>query len=66
MIGQLETGSSSQIIFITLFFGRCQALLCLLPASANYAKMLGQNHFAELNQHVLTFPYPILICKVTY
>jgi hypothetical protein len=50
MIGQLETGISTQIIFITLFFGRCQALLCLLPTSANYAKMLGQNHFAELNQ----------------
>jgi hypothetical protein len=28
--------------------------MCLLPASANCAKMLGQSHFAQLNQHVLT------------
>ncbi len=26
-----------------------------LPASANCAKLLGQNHFAELNWHILTF-----------
>jgi hypothetical protein len=30
------------------------------------AKMLDQNHFAEPNQHVLTFLHPILMCKVTY
>jgi hypothetical protein len=45
MIGQSETGSSSQIISIILFSGRCQALLCLLPASANCAKMLVQSHY---------------------
>jgi hypothetical protein len=45
MIGQSETGSSSQIISITLFSGRCQALLCFLPASANCAKMLVQNRY---------------------
>jgi hypothetical protein len=45
MIGQSETGSSSQIISITLFSGRCQALLCLSPASANCAKMLVKNHY---------------------
>jgi hypothetical protein len=28
--------------------------------------MLGQNHFAEPTQHVLTFLHPILICRVTY
>jgi hypothetical protein len=27
----------------------------ILPASANCEKMLGQNHFAEPNQYVLTF-----------
>jgi hypothetical protein len=32
-----------------------QALLCLLPALANCAKLLGHNHFAEPNWHVLTF-----------
>jgi hypothetical protein len=37
-----------------------------LPASAKSAKMLGQNHFAEPNQHVLTFLHPILISWVTY
>jgi hypothetical protein len=29
-------------------------------------KMLGQNHFAELNWHVLTFLDPIFFCRVTY
>jgi len=28
--------------------------------------MLGQNHFAEPIWHALTFPHPILICRVTY
>ncbi len=28
--------------------------------------MLGQNHFAEPNWHVLNFLHPILICRVTY
>ncbi len=32
-----------------------KALLCLLPASASCEKMLSWNHFAEPNQHVLTF-----------
>jgi hypothetical protein len=45
-----ERGSSSQIIFVTLFFGRCKALLCLLPASANNEKNAGPKTFclAEL------------------
>jgi hypothetical protein len=63
MIGQSETKSSSQIIFIMLFFGKFYALLCILPASANCTKMLGQNHFAEPNGHVLTSLHPILICR---
>ncbi len=67
-ISQLESGISSQIIFITLFFGKCWALLCLSPASAaNCAKMLGQNHFGKLNWHVLTaLPFTSLcsnLCK---
>jgi hypothetical protein len=41
-----ERGSSSQIIFVTLFSGRCKALLCLLLASAKNEKMQGQKHFA--------------------
>jgi len=36
-----------------------KAFPCLLPASANYAKMLGQNDFAEPNWHGLTFLHPI-------
>ncbi len=36
-----------------------------LQAPANCAKMLGQKHFAEPNQHVLTFLHSILICSVT-
>ncbi len=31
--------------------------MCLIPASTSYTKMLGQNHFAERNPHVLTFRY---------
>jgi hypothetical protein len=38
----------------------------LLPAWANCAKLLAQNHFVEPNQHVLTFIYPILIWRATY
>jgi hypothetical protein len=30
------------------------------------AKMLGQNHFIEPNQHVLTFLHPILICRIAH
>jgi hypothetical protein len=66
MIGQSETMSSSQIISITVFAGRCTALLCHLLASANCTKFVGQNDFAEPNQHVLTFLHPILVCRVTY
>jgi hypothetical protein len=40
-----ERESSSQIIFVTLFSGRCKALLCPLLASANNEKMQGQKHF---------------------
>jgi hypothetical protein len=35
MIGQSKTGSSNEIILITLFSRSCTALLCFLPASAN-------------------------------
>jgi hypothetical protein len=35
-------------------------------ASANCAKMLCQNHFAEPNQHALTSLHPISICRVKY
>jgi len=35
-------------------------------ASANFAKMLGQNYFAEPDQHVLTFLHPISMWRVTY
>jgi hypothetical protein len=36
-----------------------------LPASTSCAKIVGQNHFAELNWHVLTFLHPIFFCKAT-
>ncbi len=55
MIGQSKTGSSSQIIFITLFSSRCTALLRFKPASA---KMQEQNHFPEPNRHMLNFLHP--------
>ncbi len=58
-LDQSETGSSSQIIFVALFSGRCEILHCLLPASRNCTKTLDQNHFAEPNQYVLTFLHQI-------
>jgi hypothetical protein len=57
--------SSSQIVFVTLFSSRYKALVRLLPASAQCADMLGQNHFAEPNWHVLTSLHPILMSSVT-
>jgi hypothetical protein len=56
MIQQSETWSSTQIIFITLSSLVGVRLCCALlqASSANCAKLLGQDHFAELNQHVLT------------
>ncbi len=62
-IGQSETGSSSQIIFYLLLFGRCTIFLCLLPASENGAKLLHPTHCAQPNQHVLTLLHPILMCR---
>jgi len=35
-------------------------------ASANCAKIFGENHFAEPNRHFLTFLHSNLICRVTY
>jgi hypothetical protein len=35
-------------------------------ASANWAQMQEQNHFLELNRHILTFLHLILTCMVTY
>ncbi len=67
MISKSETRSSSRIIFmVTLSYSRCWALMCLLPASANCAKLLSQNHFVESNWNGLTFCDQILICRVTY
>jgi len=36
-----------------------------LPASASCARMLGQNHSAEPNPHVLTFLHPKFVVKCT-
>jgi hypothetical protein len=60
----------TQIIVIALFSGQviCFAEPCTSPQqtvqnSAKCTKMLGQNHFVELNRHILTFLHPILICR---
>jgi hypothetical protein len=44
-----------------------QVLVLAVPFTSlsKLCKMLGQNRFAEPNQHVLTFLHPILICRVT-
>jgi len=65
-IGQSETGTNSQIIFIALFSDRCTALLYFLLASANYQSIMGQNNIAQPNWVLLTFLHPILMCRVTY
>jgi len=49
IVGQLEIGISSQIVFITLFFGSCYGMP-FTSLSRNCAKMLSQNHFALLSQ----------------
>ncbi len=60
---QSETGSSSQIIFITLFSGRCTRCEITsnkkLLISPKCAETVAQNHFAEPNQDVLTSLHPI-------
>jgi hypothetical protein len=38
MVGQLEIGKSSQIVFITLFSGSCYGLLCPLQTSGTVQK----------------------------
>jgi hypothetical protein len=48
-------GASVKPYLLAVFFGKCTSLMCLLPATANSAYMLGQNHFAEPNRHVLPF-----------
>jgi hypothetical protein len=67
-----ETGSSSQIIFITLFFGRCWTLLWHSPVSATSAKVGWRKvktcEFGSVKWfwNVLTFLHPILICRFTH
>jgi hypothetical protein len=48
-----NTEQQSDHIYFTLWACVCQALLCPLPASANYTLLLlGWNYFAEPNRHV--------------
>ncbi len=47
MISWSKAWTSSQIIFITLLLGRCQALQCLSPASAKLAKLACFNLFSS-------------------
>jgi hypothetical protein len=54
MIAKLKIRNSSQVIFITFFYGTCwvrQVLNFAMPffALVNYAKMFGQNHFVNPN-----------------
>jgi hypothetical protein len=60
MMGQSETLTSSQILFITLF----SVAASKLPATAICAIMLTQNYFPEPNRHILTFLHPILQCRI--
>jgi hypothetical protein len=51
--------------YYTLFC-RCIPMLCHLLATTTCGIMLSQNHFPEPNQHILDFPHPILLCRITY
>jgi len=61
MIGKSKTGSSSQIICITLFSGRCYALLCL----SKLCKNAGPKQFCWAKLACFGL-YPIVISMVTY
>jgi hypothetical protein len=53
MIGQSENREQQpDYIYHTLLSQLQSFACCLLPALANCAKMLGQNHFAEPNRDV--------------
>jgi hypothetical protein len=71
MIGQWEIVMSCQILFITLFFCRCTAVQLFCSAAPYQLQqtvkklLFTHNHFVELNQHVLTFLHPILLCTIT-
>ncbi len=65
MMSQSETLSSIQITF-SILFGHVHKLVvdvCVLPANAKCTTMLSQNHFLELNRHILTLLHPILMCR---
>ncbi len=66
MIDQSKMGSSSGIIFITLFSSWCRGLLRYLPASPNSANIHEKNHFLEPNWRMLTSLCLIFMCRVTY
>jgi len=49
-----NTEQQSDHIYYTLLW-RCTALLRIWQATRNFAIMLSQNNFSELNQHILPF-----------
>ncbi len=65
MIEQSETATTSEIIFITPFCGRCYAFRCLSPAISNLLqKCWARIICAEPSRHVLSFLHPIWIGRV--
>ncbi len=69
MIDQSKGGiSSSQIIFITLFYSRCWRLCSVLnqPQQTRLRKNAGPNQFCWAKPTCFDFFHPIVICRVTY
>jgi hypothetical protein len=65
-LDQSQTGSSSQITFITLFSSRCSALLCHLPTLLNSTQMLRNKTILLSEVACFDFLHPILMYRVTY
>jgi len=64
MIGQSETGNSSQIIFITLFSGKCSAFVAV-PLLQSLRQDRAKTS-AEPNWHVLTSNFHLQALSLTY
>jgi hypothetical protein len=67
MMGQSETLSISQVIFITLF--SAGGAHCAVPFTSHgelRKLLLSPNHFPQPSQQNVTFLHPNLLCRITY
>ncbi len=64
MMGQSETLSPNQIVFIYTLFCTCTGLLRLLHSTASKTVTLSQNYFPEPNQHTFIFLHPVRLFRI--